>query len=167
MLIANAVTPVTQTIPGGTVVNSGHTDIVAFNNGTITLAAGAITRSAGATVDFTFNAGPTFAVTTSAGTTNSLLGTGPAFATVDGGQSWATVSGGTVTSMTTYGINSYASGTNTEVTSTTVPAGFTTNSLRFNTPNLTLALSGTNTIQSGGILVTRLAAAATRSPVAH
>ena len=162
VLNTNAVTAVTQTIPGGMVVNSGHTDLFATGSGAgvITLAAGAITRSAGATVDLSAS-GATFNVTTTTGNTNGLLGTGPAFATVSGGSTWATVSAGVVVGLATYGTNSYASGTNTDVTSTTVPAGFTTNSLRFNTSNLTLALSGTNTIQSGGILVTPLATGGT------
>ena len=64
-------------------------------------------------------------------------------------------------SLATFGTNSYASGTNTDVTSTAVPAGFTTNSLRLNTGNLSLTLSGTNSLQSGGILVTPLAAGGT------
>ena len=75
-LVPNSGTPLTQTIPGGTVVNSGHTDIHAVGAGTITLSAGAIARSVGGTADFTFNDGPTFTVTTSTGATNGLLGSG-------------------------------------------------------------------------------------------
>jgi autotransporter-associated beta strand protein len=41
-----------------------------------------------------------------------------------------------------------------EVTTSSVQNGFTANSLRFNSGNLTLTLTGTNTLQSGGILVT-------------
>ena len=45
-------TTFTQTIPGGTVVNAGHTDVNVIPTGTITLAAGAITHNVGGTVDF-------------------------------------------------------------------------------------------------------------------
>jgi fibronectin-binding autotransporter adhesin len=153
----NSVTPVTQAFSiYGTAVNPGHTDISATGTGTVTLGAGNITRAVGGTVDVTPSTGSlAFSVTTSTGNSSGgLLGTGPAFATVNGGSTWATVSGGAIAGLSTYGTNSYASGTNTDVTSTTVPAAFTTNSLRFNVPNLSLSLSGTNLLQSGGILVT-------------
>src|SRR5205823_14251085 len=61
----------------------------------------------------------------------------------------------------TYGTNVYAAGTNTDVTTSATVIGITTNSLRFNSGNVTLTLSGTNTLQSGGILVTPSAAGGT------
>src|SRR5205085_3276214 len=71
------------------------------------------------------------------------------------GATWATVSGtSTVVGLAMYGTNVYTLGINTDVASSTAVANITTNSLRFNTGNLTLTLSGTNTLQSGGILVT-------------
>ena len=153
-LIANSGTPVTQTIPGRTVVSSGHTDIIAVNPGTITLAAGAITRSAGGTVDFAEIQGATFNVTTTTGVTAGLLGSGPAFATVNGGSTWATVSAGVVVGLATFGTNLYTAGTNVDVTASSSQSGITVNSLRFNTSGHILSLSGTNTLQSGGILAT-------------
>jgi autotransporter-associated beta strand protein len=165
-LTANAGTPVTQTVANGTFVFGGQTDVKATGIGTITLAAGAISRpNIGATADFSPVTGSlTFGVTTSATTTNGLLGAGPAFATVGGGSTWATASGGAVAGLPagSYTPNTYSSGTNTDVTVTgSAPASFTTNSLRFNTGSVTLTLSGTNTLQSGGILATPSASGAT------
>jgi autotransporter-associated beta strand protein len=156
-LNANPGTPFTQTIAGGTFVNPGHTDVQARNSGTITLGAGSITHNLGGTVDFALTGGPTFTVTTSTNNFNGLLGSGPAFATVDGGSTWATYSGGTVAGLPAgnYSANTYSPSLNTDVTITSLaPASFTTNSLRFNTTALSLALTGTNTLQSGGILIT-------------
>jgi autotransporter-associated beta strand protein len=147
---------VTQTIPGGTVVSAGHTDVNAAFGATAILAAGAITRTAGGTVDFTpSTSSPAFSITTTTTTTNSLLGTGPAFATVNGGTTWATVTSGAIAGLTIYGANTYTSGTNSDVTTSAAPATFTTNSLRFNNGS-SLTLTGTNTLQSGGVLVTPL-----------
>ncbi len=56
--------------------------------------------------------------------------------------------------MAGYSVNIFGSGDNTDITANDNPATFTTNSLRFNTGTLTLTLSGTNTLQSGGLLVT-------------
>ena len=154
-LTANAGTPVTQTIPGGTSVLGGHTDVGATGTGTITLNTGAITRTFFGTVDFGVggSGGLTFNVTTSAATSNGLLGTGPAFATVNGGQSWATVSGGAIAFFNNYGTNTFTPNTNVDVTASSTQANITANSLRINASNVVLTLSGTNTIQSGGILV--------------
>jgi autotransporter-associated beta strand protein len=152
---ANSATPFTQSVPGGTSIVAGHTDVSATSGtGSVTFAAGSITHSVGGTVDFTpSSSGPTFAITTSAGNTNGLLGTGPAFATVNGASTWAINSGGTIAGLTAYGTNIYSAGTNTDVTASASFAGLTTNSLRFSGPGTTLTLSGTNTLQSGGILV--------------
>jgi autotransporter-associated beta strand protein len=165
-LKANSGTPITQPIASGTVTNAGHTDINSLGTGTITLAAAALSRpNVGATADFSLTGGVTFTVTTSTGNSaGGLLGAGPAFATVNGGSTWATASGGAVVGLAAggYTANTYSSGTNTDVTTTSAaPNSFTTNSLRFNTGNLTLTLNGTNTLQSGGILVTPSGAGAT------
>jgi autotransporter-associated beta strand protein len=156
---ANGSQVVTQTITGGTVVAAGHTDVQPnfFGAGMgVTLAAGAITRNLAGTLDFTPSAVfPSFGMTTSTGTTFSLLGGGPAYATVNGGSTWATVSAGNIAAYSGYLANTYTNGTNVDVTtSNPPPASFTANSLRFNTGTQTLTLSGTNTLQSGGILVT-------------
>ncbi len=151
-------TPVTQSISGGTSVSGGQTDVVTGTYGFVTLAAGAITRGPVGTVDFTVTPAPGFSpfltVTTSTGNTNGLLGTGVAFATYNGGSTWATASGGAIAGLTTFGTNIYASGINTDVTTSAAVLGITTNSLRFNTGSPTLTLNSTCTLQSGGILQT-------------
>ncbi|HEY1375985.1 MAG TPA: hypothetical protein VGF55_04290, partial [Gemmataceae bacterium] len=160
----NLGTPVTQSFSSGTRVENAHTDVQAVNFGTVTLGLGAVSHVTGGTADFNPVSGGllTFTVTTSTGNTNGLLGAGPAFATVGGGATWATASGGgptfTVAGLATYGANVYSAGTNTDVTAPATVAGVTTNSLRFNTGTQTLTLSGTATLQSGGILVTPSAA---------
>jgi hypothetical protein len=151
----------TDTIPGGTNVAAGHSSIVyenVFVGGEgLTFNLGAITRAIGGMVDFNDMEGlPPLFLTTTTGNTNGLLGSGPAFATFGGGWEWAADSGGVITRLSTYGDNMYSPGINTDVTtlSSSPPANFTTNSLRINTLNATLMLSGVNTLQSGGILVT-------------
>ncbi len=146
---------VTPSIPGGTIISGGHTDVEAFiAAAAATLGLGTITRTAGATADFYVSSAYNF--TTSAGVTNGLLGTGPAFATFGLGATWATVSGGTIVGLTSFNTDAYSAGTNADVTvSRDLSGGFTTNSMRFNTGSPTLTLSGTNNvIESGGILVT-------------
>jgi autotransporter-associated beta strand protein len=156
----NSSTAVTQAV-GGLVVAAGHTDVQAVtpSSGTVTLAANGISRTAGATADFTPSSGSTtFAVTTNTGNTRGLLGSGPAFATLNGGATWAIASGGgpifTIAGVTSYG--GFGTNINTDVTAPDQVLGtFTSNSLRFNTPNINLFLkNGTATLQSGGILVT-------------
>jgi autotransporter-associated beta strand protein len=150
-LTANASIQVTQSFSGGTLVASGHTDTRDSGFGAAVIyAAGNIARSVGGTVDFSNLASPS----TTTGNTNGLLGNGPAFGTVGGGSNWATNSGGNIVAQTVFGSNTYAPGTNTNVTQSATVAGVTTNSLRFFTGGLALTLSGTNTLQSGGILVT-------------
>jgi autotransporter-associated beta strand protein len=162
----NSSTAVTQVV-GGLVVAAGHTDVQAVtpSSGTVTLAANGILRTAGATADFTPSGGTTtFAVTTNTGNTRGLLGPGPAFATFNGGVTWAIASGGgptfTIAGLGSFGAT-FTSGTNVDVTASSSQSGVTANSLRFNTGNLILTLGGTNTLQSGGILVTPSAAGAT------
>jgi autotransporter-associated beta strand protein len=164
-LDVNTTTPVTQTIPGGTAVAAGHTDIRAAStaSGSLTLGLGAVSRSLAGTFDVSLNGGtPTFTVTTSTTNTNGLLGTGPAFATVNGytgATTWATASGGSIVGLSTYG-STFTSNTNVDITTSSTQNGFTANSLRFSAPNLTLTLTGTNTLQSGGILFTPVFASA-------
>jgi autotransporter-associated beta strand protein len=151
-MVPNASTSVTQTISGGTILQAGQTDVSATGSGAaITLGAGNITHNTGGTVDFALTGGPTFSVTTSASTNFFIL---PGYATVNGGATWATVSGGAISPLTTFGTNTFTSGTNVDVTSPSAPATFVANSLRFNTGNLPLNLTGVNSLQSGCILVT-------------
>jgi autotransporter-associated beta strand protein len=153
---AHPTTPVTQANPGGTAVAAGHTDLIGQSpgGGTITFGLGAITRSAGATLDVSTGSGfPTFAAATSTGNTNGLLGTGPAFATF-GGFTWAASDGNAIVGLATYGANTFTPGTNVDVTVDSAQTGFIANSLRFPAFTPILSLAGTNTLQSGGILVT-------------
>jgi autotransporter-associated beta strand protein len=163
-LIANSGTPVTQAVAGGTVVATGHTDVKASGTGTITLNAGAITQTIGGTVDFTLTTPPTFTVSTSTSNnpTGGLFGTGPAFATVNNGATWAVASGGNIAGLASFG-TTFTSGINVDVAGSSSQSGITVNSLRFNSGNFTLTLSGTNTLQSGGVLVTPSAGAGTLS----
>lgn len=73
---------------------------------------------------------------------------------VIGGTNWGAKSGTDLVAYNSYSVNTFAAGQNSDITSNQSPAAFTTNSLRFNTPNTTLTLTGTNTISSGGILNT-------------
>ncbi|HEY1381375.1 MAG TPA: hypothetical protein VGF55_31530, partial [Gemmataceae bacterium] len=164
VLVANTTTAITQTIANGTAVSAGHTDLLAQSagGGTITLGLGGVGRLAGATLDVNTGAGsPAFSAATSNGNINSLLAnaalTSSAFATVGGGATWATASGGNVAGLSAggYAANTFTTNTNVDVTASAAPAAFTANSLRFNTtPAVTLTLTGVNTLQSGGILVT-------------
>jgi autotransporter-associated beta strand protein len=153
-LLTNSSVGVTQTISGGTSVSFGHNEIGPAGTGTATLAAGTILRSAGGTLDFATPGGSTLFVTTGSTVTNGLLGAGPAFATYGGGANWATETAGNVGALSTYGTNTYASGTNSDVTTSMSLGATTTNSLRFNTGNPVLTLTGALTLQSGGVLVT-------------
>jgi autotransporter-associated beta strand protein len=147
-LLPNAVTAVTQTVPSGnTIVSTGDTLLLA-NSGSshITLNLGTLTRISTGTVDIVRDANST--VTTTTGLTNGILG---GWAAVNS-SSWATKSGSSMVPLTSFGTDVYTLGVNTDVTTgSDIPAGFTTNTLRFNT-SVTAVLSGTNTIQSGGIL---------------
>jgi autotransporter-associated beta strand protein len=147
-IVENSSTAFTQNFSSST-FSAGDMEIT-FTAGTIpTVGFGTMARSPGAT--FSWTAGTSFA-TTSTGSTNGLWGTGPAFAVI--GTTWAGVSGGNLTNLAPGPTNTFSSGTNTDVSGFVAPAAFTTNSLRFNTFNSGLTLTGTNTLQSGGILVT-------------
>jgi hypothetical protein len=100
-------------------------------------------------VDFTLPAAGSGTVTTTATPTGGILG---GFAT-SGGNTWAALAGGVLTPLATFGADTYGAAVNTNVV--TGGAGATTNSLRFNTAAATtVTLTGTNTINSGGILET-------------
>jgi fibronectin-binding autotransporter adhesin len=157
--LGNSNGPVTQGFSMGTELVLGHTDVQVYPNAVgsgVTFAAGTITNSNGtSTVDFPLPAvAPAFHVTTTTGNTAGLLGAGPAFATVGLGNTWATNSGGTIVGLGSYNANTFGLGINTDLTTSMGVANTATNSLRFNTGDPTLTLSGTNTLVSGGILVT-------------
>ncbi len=126
-------------------------------NGSSALALGTISRATGGTVDFGTlpTVGSITAVNANGG---GILG---GWATVGGGTTWAVSGGngsaaGSITALNSYTNDAWASGNNTTVTlASNNIASATTNSLRFNSPSAdTVALSGTNTITSGGILLT-------------
>ena len=157
-LIANATT-VSQTV-SGTNLAGGHAEVFAqaSANGTIvSLYLAAITRSPGATVDFSYY-GASFSPRTNTGNTNGLLGAGPAYATFGNGATWATNSGGTIIGLpdSSYGVDTYSAGTNTDFGGGFVHVGnVMTNSIRFNNSNTTNVLNlNIVTLQSGGILMT-------------
>jgi autotransporter-associated beta strand protein len=150
-----------QTSPAGTSLSGNHTDMTVSSPGSggiFTFQFGAITRAATATLDIPQVTGfATYNVSTSTGNTNGLLGSGPAYATYNGGATWATVSGGTITGYNGYASNVYTNGATSNVDATssgTTPAAFNINSLRVSGGLTFLTLQGTNTLQSGGILVT-------------
>jgi fibronectin-binding autotransporter adhesin len=135
-----------------TTLNGGHTQVTFAGGGLVaTLGIAVVTRSAGATIDFAGSPQP-FGVTTTTGNTRGLLGTGPAFATIDGNR-WAANDGSGTLQSVTGTSNSFSPGTNTEVISSGSLGASTTNSLRFSGNSLTMTLTGTLELQSGGVLV--------------
>ncbi len=121
-------------------------------SGSATLNLNGITRNPGATVDF----GAASLATTDNTNTNGILG---GYATV-AGTDWAVNStnaaDGSITALASYTNDTWAAGNNTTVTANGAPAAdSTTHSLRFHAAGASaLTLAGTNTIASGGILVT-------------
>ncbi len=165
----------------GTTLNAGASAIAVSANGNMNaaslLALGAITRSAGASVNFTLPAIGAI-TTTTANTATSILG-GWATVTTNSNVTWAVSGGngvapGSITGLpaAAYSVNTFASGQDTMVTtsvtigSPTVTTTTTTNSLVFNSPTANVNdpasnssnYPGTQTdtlvVNSGGILVT-------------
>jgi fibronectin-binding autotransporter adhesin len=155
-----------QTYTAGLKVNAGASTVTVNSNGGAgtVFSPGAITHNAGGTVNFilpTAQGGAqtaTNGITTTTLNTNGIIG---GFATV-GGTDWATnatnAAGGNIIGLSASTINAYSTDTygttlNTDVV--TGGSGASTNSLRFNTAAAnTVTFTGTNTITSGGILVT-------------
>ncbi len=146
-------------------LTTGKNSIVdtAPGTGSSTVNLGTITRSAGAAADFTLPASGSINVKNA--NTNGILG---GYATV-GGTTWAVSAGngttaGAISGLSTYTTTATASTTasnysngNIDVTTSVAPAAvITPNSLRFNTAAATTLTmnAGTNTLASGGILVT-------------
>ncbi len=153
-----------QTFNGTTFQSNGASGIVVNQNNAsgVSLALGALTRNSGSTVDFTLPGTGNVSTASTTFVSNSVLvsaaSNGIAFATV-GGANWAANTSGAITALSSYQTN-YASTSNVNVGNGTASAtdtpssGFTVNTLRFNAANLTLNASGTNTVSTGGILVT-------------
>ncbi len=153
-----------QPFNNGLVVNSGASTASAVNNsgaGTLVSFNAAGSRAVGGTVNFVLPSGVQSAVngfTTVNLNTNGILG---GYATV-GGTDWATnatnLSGGNIIGLSSSAINGYSTdlyGTALNTNVVAGGAGASTNSLRFGTAAAnTVTFTGTNTINSGGILVT-------------
>lgn len=149
----------------GTSINSGASAFT-INNGatpstTRTLVnLGAITRTTGGTVNFnqptgTGNTTPSTDNGYTTTTVNDAGGILGGYATVAGAD-WAANNGTNIVAYTGYTANTWGADLNTNATATgTIASDSTTHSLRFGTAGaVTLTLGGTNTITSGGILVT-------------
>lgn len=113
-------------------------------------------RSTGATLNFTLPTNVAAQDATNGFRTTSTNGAGTilgGWATV-GKANWATVSSGNVIALSSYTADAWASGNDTDVTTSAAPAGgSTTNSLRFNGAASTLTLTGDNIVSSGGVLI--------------
>ncbi|MFM8984848.1 MAG: beta strand repeat-containing protein, partial [Planctomycetia bacterium] len=140
----------------GLTINDGIAlvGVTAPAGGSMTLSAGGLQRSAGSRgiVSFTGTAAGTTAIlTTATNDASGIIGPWVVFNT-GATQHWATAASGTVQAYADYAVDTWASGSNTNVTAAaTVPAGAVTNSLRFNA-NQTVTLAGPATVSSGGIL---------------
>lgn len=143
----------TQTL-GNVTVNAGGSSITLApgSAGTVGLTLGNTwTRAIGGTLTLNIPTGAT--LTSAPAVTTGIL----PYATVNG-TDFAAVSNGNVVPLSTYSTDSYTTTDNTDfITAASVPSSaLTINSLRFNvaqTNALTLP-TGTNTISSGGLLVT-------------
>jgi autotransporter-associated beta strand protein len=144
----------TQTFSSTTLAQGGSSVEMGGSLGSITRATNLGGITAGSTVDISA-VFPTGLTTTTSNTAGTILG---GWATI--GNNWAVSAGngttaGAISSLLQYTANTWAPSNNTQVTGSSSPAaGSTTNSLAFNTTgNFTVTLSGDNTINSGGILV--------------
>lgn len=127
--------------------------VTSGSNQNASLNLGTLTRSRGSTANFvTTNTGTGISslLASYSGSANGIMG---AWA-VKNSQDWASLSGGEIVAYSAYSDDTWASGSNTNITQSGSVSSATTNTLRFNTAApITLSLTGTNTIQSGGILV--------------
>lgn len=151
----------TQSLSNGLSINAGASTlgVTSQAGNATTLNLGTISRTAGATINFTLPAEGTVTTTTAnanfAGGTQTILA---GYATV-GGTTWA-VSGSGASAGTVSGLLSYSTGfiagENVDAaTGTTTPGAMTINSLRFNNAGAyTVNTSGVITIATGGLLVT-------------
>jgi len=158
----------TQTFNGLTVAQDSASQLVVTQNGNTNANSGVnlgqIERNTAGTVDFILpTAGSVTGVAPGlSGNGNIMVSSaGVAFATVNG-MNWATEPVATILPLTVYqtGAANYLINNDINVgagvaSATDSPAaGFTVDTLRFNAAGLTLALSGTDTDNTGGILVT-------------
>ena len=144
----------------GLTVNAGASVLQAVSNvgGAADVSLGAISRNVGGTIDFTLPTSgdiTTTTKTTAAGVLVDAGTNGTAYATVNGGSTFATVIGGQIVGLTTYSnTNSFLNAASQTLVTSSTSASGTTGVVAFNSANTTLTLTGNNNIDAGGILVT-------------
>lgn len=148
----------TQTFANTTISGVGTIVSNIGAGGTMATTLNAITRTGGA-VDFS---GTGTISTISPNTATSILGGWATFGTTASGQTWAVSAGDGVNAANISGLaagsytaNTWGGTTNTDMTTAGTVASLSTNSVRFNTAApATVTVTGTDVINSGGILIT-------------
>jgi fibronectin-binding autotransporter adhesin len=171
-IIVGASQGVSQSLNGLT-LNPGAANFSATlgTGATLSTSLGAITRSSGAVLSFNLPAAGATTSTFSTNTAGTILGgwatifTPPTSGTAGITNGWATATAGNIVPLAAASYTAggaWAAANNTDETingTVTVASGSTTNSVRFNngggTNYVTSLAGGTNTILSGGILVTQ------------
>jgi autotransporter-associated beta strand protein len=149
----------------GLTVGAGASSLAAISGagGSTTVSLGAITRYVGGTIDFTLPASGGIATTQTTNGPGVMVDASSywtAYATVNGGSTWATISDGQIVGLTTYSYTNafpeFYVGT-TLITQSLSPGNGAayTGAITFNTRNTTMTLTGVNWLASdGGLLVT-------------
>ena len=144
----------TQTFASTTISNPGAIVSNITAAGTMVTNLGVITRTVGGAADFS---GTGVINTITANTGTSILG---GWATFGAGANWAVSAGtgaasGAITALGAYVNDTWAAANNTTVTAATTQTNVTTNSIRFNVNTaFTVTVSGTDVINTGGVLIT-------------
>ncbi|MBC8107113.1 MAG: hypothetical protein H7Z14_11025, partial [Anaerolineae bacterium] len=158
-LVANTSANATESFDA-TALNAGASTLTV--NGaasrTTTLNLNQVTRAVGGTMNVVYGATGTNRVLTDTDNgTGNILGGWATFNGTDWAVSAASASDTVISALGSYTNDTWSAGTNTTVTAAGAnpPSGSTTNTLRFNaTAAKALTLAGTNTVNSGGILIT-------------
>jgi autotransporter-associated beta strand protein len=139
-------------IVSATTLNLAAASTITRASGTAVLRMNAITRNAGSAIDF---GAAGIADTDTSNNAGGIIGGHATVAGANWAVSAAAAADTPITALAVYNANSFNGTDNTDITSDQAPGTFTINSLRYNTAApTTLTLTGTNTISSGGILVT-------------
>jgi autotransporter-associated beta strand protein len=163
-LIGNTSSPSSQALNGVTLQGGGGITVTSGSGATATIALGAITRVTGnsGTVNFVLTNTGTGTASITTTTANNSAGIIGDYATVNG-TDWAVANGSgptytigaPTTPATFYTSDTWAATNHTTVTTNSSQTSAATYDLRFNTAAAdTVTLSGTNTLNGGGILVT-------------
>jgi autotransporter-associated beta strand protein len=158
LLVSGKATATSQSFAGTNLNGPGVINATIGTGGSVTLALNTISRINGGAVDFVLPASGAITTTTS-NQDGTILG---GWATVNNGANWAVsasdgANAGNVTALAAAGYtnDTWAATNNTTVNANNTQTNKTTNSLRFNVAGArTVTISGTGTINSGGILVT-------------